>query len=584
MPVDEAEVQSRPADPASRSTTTSRVRNIGAVAVVPIVLVLALAPFGLAPFALGILSLGLVYGLLAYALDLSWGRVGLLSVGHAAFFGLGAYAVAVGEANGIPMVPAALAGVAVAAALAGLIALIALSVPGETSIPLFILLTLGTSQLLQRTANSLREVTGGANGITGPYLDVVGSYYLVLGAVVGTVALTYRLMVKGRRGAFQLAVLFNPVRAEHLGINARRTSILAFAVSGGVAAVAGALFAPVAGLVTPSTVGLALSTSVLTWLALGGKGSLYGPFVGAIVLTIGQQVLGGTWQSWYIFATAALFVLIIQVAPGGLAGLVRTWMGRGQDIPSLPANATPLPRKVPTGTPGAPLLELTSVSQSFGRIPVLQDVSLTVERGQCVCLIGPNGAGKSTLLSLIAGHLNASEGSVLLRGENVKYDRVSMRARQGVGRLFQVPSVFTELTVADNLRLAALTSGADTAKTADTADTAEQGTQQLAGELSMAERRHLELDMVLQGPPELVLLDEPAAGLCHQDARALASRLRTVVTESGCGMVVVEHDMDIVRELADVVVVLANGSVIASGSMDEVVADDAVRQAYLGVS
>lgn len=539
-----------------------------------VVIGLALAPFGLAPYALSVLSLALVYGLLAYALDLSWGRVGLLSVGHAAFFGLGAYAVAVGGKLGVPALLAAAGGVVTAATIAGLIAGIALSVRGETAVPLFILMTLGTSQLLQRTATSLTEITGGANGLAGPVIGVVGSYYLVLVTVVLMVALTYGLMVEGRRGAFQLAVLLNPLRAEHLGINVRRTSVIAFMVSGALAAVAGALFTPVAGLVTPASLGLALSTSVLTWLALGGKGSLLGPFIGALVLTVGQQALGGTWQSWYIFATAAIFVLVVQFAPSGLAGLVRKWLGKGRDIPSVPRNAVPVQRKDQHWVPGAPLLELKSVSLSFGAVPVLHEVSLAVAAGKCVCLIGPNGAGKSTLLSVVSGHLTPGSGHVLFRGEDVTFHGSDKRARHGMGRLFQVPSVFAELTAADNLRLASLTSGAPTQDG--------PGSQKLAGELSMAERRHLELDMVIQGPPDLLLLDEPAAGLGHHAARALASRLRRVVEESGCGMVVVEHDMEIVRELADVVVVMANGSVIASGSMDEVVANDAVRKAYLG--
>ena len=547
------------------------VRRPGAI-LVAVVVLLAVLPFGLAPYALGVVALGLVYGLFTYGLDLSWGRVGLISVGQAAFFGLGAYALTIGVSLGVPWVLAAALGVVLAAGIAGLIAQIALAVKGETAVPLFILFTLGISQLLQRVATSMPEVTGGSNGMVAPTLDLVPTYYLVLAVTVIVVGLTFRFFVAGRRGAFQLAVLVNPARAEHLGISVRGTQTAAFMISAAVSAVAGALFAPVAGLVTPATLGLALSTSVLTWLAVGGKGSLIGPFLGAVLLTVAAQTLGRTWQSWYVFGLAALFILVVRFAPGGVVGGARRlFLGRSEVL-RVPS-ARPVQRPSTPPSTDAPLLQVRAVDQRFGRSSVLQDISLTVRSGQCVALIGPNGAGKSTLLSVIAGLLRPSAGRVLLRGEDVTLYGVDRRARLGIGRLFQVPSVFTALSVADNLTLAALSGGSADRAPADA---------RLAGELSMAERRHLELDMVLRGPSDLVLLDEPAAGLSHADARTLAQRLRRVVEDTGCGMVVVEHDMEIVREIADRVVVLSNGAIIASGTMDEIVAHDAVRHAYLG--
>ena len=555
----------------------ARRRRLAAPAAVVIVAVLAAAPFGLAPYALGILTLGLVHGLFTYGLDLSWGRVGLISVGHAAFFGTGAYSVAVGTDAGLPMVVAGGAGVVLAAALAAVVGTVALSVPESTAVPLLILLTLGISQLLQRAATSLPDLTGGANGASAPVLDIVDAYYLVLVACVLAVALTHAWLGGGRRALFQIAAQSNPVRAEHLGIDLRSTRLVAFVVSGAVAALAGALFAPVAGIVTPSALGLALSTSVLTWLAVGGKRSVAGPFLGAVLLTAGTQALGGTWQSWYVFATAALFVVVVQVAPSGLAGLVRRLLGGGRDVPTLPARLRPMPR---AATPGRAddrrLLEVVDVAVSFGGTPVLRGASLTVERGECVCLIGPNGAGKSTLLGAVAGSVEVSGGSVTFRGEEVTHQPSHRRVRRGMGRMFQVPRVFDDLTVADNRRAAAYMAGQECV-----IDPTEVGI--LAGGLSMADRRHLELDMVLTGPPDLLLLDEPAAGLSHDETRELARRIRAVATAGHCGVVVVEHDMELVRDIADRVVVLSRGEVIADGSMDEIVAHDAVRTAYLGI-
>ncbi|MGI5132312.1 ATP-binding cassette domain-containing protein [Pseudonocardia sp. CA-107938] len=541
------------------------------------VAVLLAAPFGLAPYALGILTLGLVYGLFTYGLDLSWGRVGLISVGHAAFFGTGAYAVAVAADAGLPMVVGGLAGLVLATALAAAVGSVALSVPESTGVPLLILLTLGVSQLLQRTATSLPGLTGGANGTAVPILDLVSGYYAVVAACVLVVALTHTWLGRSRRALFQTAVLSNPVRAEHLGIDQRSTRLVAFTASGAVAALAGCLFAPVAGIVTPAALGLALSSGVLTWLAVGGKGSVAGPFVGAVLLTVGTQALGGTWQSWYVLGTAAVFVVVVQVAPSGLAGLVRRLVGGGRDVPALPPRLRAW-TAAGTWNGGADrtLLRVEGVEVSFGGTPVLRGASLTVERGECVCLIGPNGAGKSTLLGAISGSVEVARGSIVLRGEDVTHQPSFRRTRQGMGRMFQVPRVFDELTVADNRRAAAVMAGQD-----HPAAPSEVGV--LAGELSMAERRNLELDMVLAGPPDLLLLDEPAAGLSHDETTRLARRIRAVAATGRCGVVVVEHDMELVRELADRVVVLSAGEVIADGSMDEIVAHDAVRAAYLGV-
>ncbi|MGY1813366.1 branched-chain amino acid ABC transporter ATP-binding protein/permease [Blastococcus sp. SYSU D00820] len=541
---------------------------------------LALAPFGLAPFALGILTLGLVYGLFTYGLDLAWGRVGLISVGQAAFFGTGAYAVVIGTDAGLSLPVAGLLGVAAGALLAALIGAVALSVPETTSVPLLILLTLGASQLLQRTATSLRDLTGGANGGLAPVFGLVEGYYVVLAGCVVAVALTAGLLVKGRRGLFQLTSLANPLRAEHLGVDLRATRWVAFVAAGGVSALAGALFAPVSGIVTPASLGLALSASVLVWLAVGGKGSIAGPFLGAGLLTIGTQTLGGTLQSWYVLGTAALFILVVQVAPDGLAGLVRKLLGRGRDVPALPRRIRPLQRPAAPSGAGDRVLEVRDVEVSFGGTPVLQGASLTVDRGEVVCLIGPNGAGKSTLLGAIAGTVEVARGSVVFEGVDVTGQPTYRRVRHGMARMFQVPRVFDQLSVADNRRAAAVMAGVP----AGDVDVDPADERRVAGELSMADRRHLELDMVLTGSPELLLLDEPAAGLSHDETGALAARIRAVAASERCGIVVVEHDMELVRQLADRVVVLSRGAVIADGSMDEIVAHDSVRTAYLGAS
>jgi branched-chain amino acid transport system permease protein len=543
---------------------------------VPVVL-LAAAPFGLSAFTLAVLTLGLTYGLFAYGLDLAWGRAGMLSVGHAAFFGLGAYAAALGQEHGWPLASTLTLALAAAAVIALLIARIGLA-SAVPDAPL-ILLTLGVGLLLQKAATSFTPVTGGSNGLSVSDPGVVTSYYRTF-AVAAVVVGLCTLVLRGRFGAQLVAAARNRERAEQTGIDTVRVRSVAFVLSATVSTIAGTLYAPVAGLVSPPVFGLALSTGVLVWLAVGGRESVLGPFLAAIVLTAGQQLLGSSWQSWYVLGLAAVFVLVVQVLPGGVAGAVRGWLRRSRVAVTLP-RVRPRPRVVP-GT-DAPALVLQGISKSFGPVQVLDGVDLTVAQGRCVCLIGPNGAGKSTLLAIVAGQLAADTGTLRLFGQDAVALPVHDRVRLGVGRMFQIPSVVAELSPADNIRLARLGAPSEVELPAAYQDlAADEDT--VAGTLALADRRRLELAMVLAGAPRLVLLDEPAAGLGPDDAERLVHALRDVIAHTGCAMLVVEHDMDIVRGLADEVAALHQGRVIAHGSMDEIVSDAAVRQAYLGVS
>jgi branched-chain amino acid transport system permease protein len=538
--------------------------------------VLAAAPFGLSAFTLAVLTLGLTYGLFAYGLDLAWGRAGMLSIGHAAFFGLGAYAVALAEEHGWPLVVTLASALVGAAVIALLIAGIGLA-SAVPDAPL-ILLTLGVGLLLQKAAAGFTPVTGGTNGLSVSDPGVVTSYYRTLVVAAVLVGLC-TLVVRSRFGAQLVAAARNRERAEQTGIDTVRVRTMAFVLSATVSTIAGTLYAPVAGLVSPPVFGLALSTSVLVWLALGGRESVLGPFLAAVVLTAGQQLLGSSWQSWYILGLAAVFIVVVQVVPGGVAGAVRAWLLRGRAVVTLP-RVRHRPR--PVAVTDEPALVLQGISKSFEPVRVLDGVDLTVAPGRCVCLIGPNGAGKSTLLAIVAGQLAADAGTLRLFGQDASALPVHARVRLGLGRMFQIPSVIAELSPADNIRLARI--GAPTVVELPEAYrdlAADEDT--VAGMLALADRRRLELAMVLAGAPRLVLLDEPAAGLGPDDARQLVQSLRDVIAHTGCAMLVVEHDMDIVRGLADDVAALHQGRVIAHGSMDEIVADAAVRQAYLGV-
>ncbi|MGH3321466.1 MAG: ABC transporter ATP-binding protein, partial [Streptosporangiaceae bacterium] len=218
----------------------------------------------------------------------------------------------------------------------------------------------------------------------------------------------------------------------------------------------------------------------------------------------------------------------------------------------------------------------------FGVTPAVDGVTLAVHPREIVCLIGPNGAGKTTLLNCVSGDHDLDGGSITLLGRPVGHTPPHRRSRLGLGRTFQVPSLLPELTVAEHLTLVRQESKG----LPDLPDVYRPFEGPLAGvrarELSLGDRRGLEIALALAGDPGLLLLDEPAAGLSRDEAARLAGTLLDVRERTGCAMVAVEHDMEIVRRLADRVIVLHQGHILSEGSMDDMSADQRVRDAYLG--
>jgi branched-chain amino acid transport system permease protein len=557
-----------------------------AVALAAAVLGLAAAPFVLLPYPLALLTLALVYGLFAFGLDIAWGRAGVVSIGHAAFFGLGAYGAAIAAAHDVPMVVGGALGVVAAVVVAVLVGLAGL---GRRAMPATMaVLTLALTLVMSQGARSWTALTNGTNGLvvfTGD--GVVGTYYRTAVIVVVTVLLVWLVVLRGPLGRRFLAIRSDEQRAEHLGVDPRRVKTTALAVSGGVSAVAGAVAAPVMGLVSPSAAGIVLSTEVLVWLAVGGLGTISGAFLGAGLVTVGEQTLGDVLGSWYLLLMGVLFLLVVRFAPEGLVGLGRTLLRRplrekaaaGAVLtgPSGPVSA------LPPVDAAAPALSAQDVEKDFGPVPVIKGIDLRVASGEVVCLIGPNGAGKSTFLGVLAGEHLPEQGRVGLAGRDVTSWAPHERARLGLGRMFQIPSVFLDLTPAQNLAIARA-EAVQQPVALPVFDRFLEADDAPARELSLADRRALELAMVLSWGPRVLLLDEPAAGLSHEDSIALARTLRDVAERTGCTLVAVEHDMEIVRELADRVVVLADGRILVEGSMEEVSAHDEVRRAYLGVA
>ncbi|TQL46654.1 amino acid/amide ABC transporter membrane protein 2 (HAAT family) /amino acid/amide ABC transporter ATP-binding protein 1 (HAAT family) [Homoserinimonas aerilata] len=553
------------------------------VALSAAVVTIAAAPFVLPSYPLALLTLALAYGLFAFGLDLSWGRAGVVSIGHAAFFGIGAYGVAIAGHNDVPQIVGALAALIISALVALVVGRIGVGPKALAST--MAVITLALTLLAEQGARSWLGLTNGSNGIFVPSSGAVTNFYVTGILVFVIVVAIWLLLLRGRFGRRALAVRLNEHRTEHLGVSPMRTKLTAFVLSALVATAAGAIAAPVMGLVSPGVLGIVMSTQVLVWVAVGGKGTIFGVFFGAGVVTIGQQYLGDAIGAWYLLVLGVVFILVVKFAPTGLVGILSRFLRR--DVGRAASQGAVIGAKEAPDVPGhiahksADAIRITDVQKSFGSVPIINGVDLTVARGEIVCLIGPNGAGKTTLLNLIAGDLAVTSGRIEVLGGDVTRWAPHRRARLGLGRLFQVPSLYPDLTPGQNMAFAR----AEAFRAVDLPEELDRFSAMddvLASDLSLADQRSLELAMAIAWGPEVVLLDEPAAGLSHEDSLQLASLMRRINAQLGCTLLVVEHDMDIVRELADRVVVLANGRVLTVGTMDEVAAHDDVRTAYLG--
>lgn len=563
-----------------------RIERRHLLAIIGAAVLLAVTPFILPSYPLSLFTLALAYGLFAFSLDLAWGRAGVISIGHAAFFGIGAYGVAIGVNQGIPLfvsVPVSLllaAGVALIIGFAGL--------RRGTSPSTMAVLTLALTLLAEQTARSLRGITNGANGLYVPNNGILTSYFQTAAIVFVVVVAIWFTVIRGRLGRRMTAVRVNESRTEHLGVDPKRVKITAFVLSATIAALAGAIAAPLVGMVSPSIGGIILSTQVLVFVAVGGLGSIFGVFLGASLVTIGQFYLNDAIGSWDLMVVGLAFVLVVRFAPGGIMGIVGKWLRR-------PTSQAAAQGAVFDGTPGtkqdehdAPpasrdgtAIRVEEMTKSFDENPVIRGVDVEIKAGEIVCLIGPNGAGKTTLLNLIAGELIPTSGRIEIYNSDVTTWQPHQRAALGLGRLFQNPSVYPELTPAQNLKMAQ----AEAHKVVTLPDSLSRFTELddvVVRDLSLADLRALELAMAIAWGPEIVLLDEPAAGLSHEESVRLATMLREINQHMGCTLIVVEHDMDIVKQLGDRVVVLADGRVLVSGTMDEVIEHEDVRKAYIG--
>jgi branched-chain amino acid transport system permease protein len=581
--------------------------NTQRVALLASVVVLALLP--LPDFWITQLNYIALYSLVILGLVLLTGIGGLTSFGQAAFVGIGAYTSAYLTVNmGFSPWVTVFAGLAITAASALLLGWLTLRMSGHY-LPLA---TIAWGLSLYYLMGNL-DALGKYDGILGVPTLMLGGWDVGQGRPFFVLAWTLVLLgafallnlLDSRTGRAIRALRTGSQMAEAMGVDTLRYKIGIFLIASLFASISGWLLAHFQHTVNPSPFGLKMGIEYLFMAVLGGAGYVWGAISGALVTKLLEDQLQvllpkliGTSGSYEVIVFGIVLVLVLKYLPEGMWSLVGRWLPKPQRVNNW-QNAAPLAERTKPAI-GDTVLEVQAIRKQFGGLVAVNDIGFSIQAGQIVGLIGPNGAGKSTTFNLITGVLGLTSGTVKFRGETVSGLPSREIARRGVSRTFQHVKMIPEMTVLENVALGAQLRGhkgalssmlrldraeeqsllKEAARQLERIGMGEQ-MHELAGNLAMGPQRLLEIARALCGDPALLLLDEPAAGLRHKEKQGLAAVLRQLRSE-GMSILLVEHDMDLVMDVTDHIVVMEFGTKLMEGTPEEVQQSPKVRAAYLG--
>lgn len=566
----------------------------------------AAGPFVLDTYMINILIRALLLAALVMTVDILWGYTGILTFGQSAFFGIGAYACGLvfthyGFGPGWALGALAI-GIVVAVAVAVLIGWLAFF---HGASPLYAsIVTLALPIVVTQLIFSGGRFTGSSSGLSGfptYYWDLEIWFWLAGGFLV-IVAVFGWMFVRSDMGRVLVAIRENEDRCAYLGVPVSRIKIGLMAGAAAIGAAAGFGYAAFTNVVAPELAGFLLGTELLIWTALGGRGTLIGPILGAIGIDVMSSYLSGSLPFLWKLMVGVAFVVVIVALPQGLApligGLARRVTGsRAEAV--VPLVIVPTPARVAgTGVDSeAAPIRIDDLVRHYGSLSVLSGVTFEGRRGEILGIVGPNGAGKTTLMRCVSDGGERTRGNVSINGVDIGRGAPQTVAALGVGRSFQNTSLFDSLTVGECLQLARYR--IDGARMLDRSDQVHlpepardilkaTGLDQRLGEetrhLSHGMKRGLELAMVLATEPSVLLLDEPTAGLTKAERTAIGDVLIRLARDFNLCVLLIEHDLDFVRGISGRIVVLHQGALLMQGTVDEVVNSDLVRAVYSGES
>jgi branched-chain amino acid transport system permease protein len=566
----------------------------------------------------------LVWGLFGIGFDILFGYTGLLSFGQSALFGTGGFIAAyLMTVMGFPHIVLALIIGMIAATIAGiLIGLIALRRTGIY----FAMITVAIAEVFYFIEFSpLAEYTGGENGLPGVptpslYLGFTTLHFTSGWSMYPFLAAWYFIgivialrIVRSPVGAVFSAIRDNPLRASAVGHNVHAYKLTAFVIAAAYAGFAGGLLGILQGFMPPEAFAFDTSGQLIMQTAIGGTGTLFGPLVGATVWLFLQDFLqgalglGSTWK----LVLGVVFVLLVCFLRRGLIGGAKDLYAYFFAAPHPPApeeslglesspqlaSVGPSRRRQETAFSG-PVIEARGVTKSFGGLVANRDINFSVEQGELRGIIGPNGAGKSTFFKMLTCELPPTSGQIFFHGRDITGMNIADVCQLGLTKSYQVNQLFTRLTLRQNVQIAALaerrgTFAFDLLRHIDRVpglDVQVESTLAMVGlttradvpvaELAYGEKRRLEIALALAASPSLLLLDEPLAGMSPRERVETVQLLKNI--RRGRTLIVVDHDMDAIFELAERITVLHEGALLAEGTPAEIQRNGLVQEAYLG--
>jgi ABC-type branched-subunit amino acid transport system ATPase component/ABC-type branched-subunit amino acid transport system permease subunit len=553
-----------------------------------------------------VLIFAFLLAIMAGGWNIMAGFTGYVSIGQSAFLGIGAYTVALlSLRTGLdPLLLAPVGGLA-----AALVAAVLGATVMRAREHAFVIITIALLFLFQTLALNLEGVTGGSNGLTLPLptwdrdIQNLPFYYAMLGLLALSVLLSWWIR-RTKFGMGLVAIREDEDKAAAIGVRTSAYKVLSFVASAVLIGVAGGVYADFLTFIDPRGMfDILVSVQLVLAALIGGRGTIWGPVLGAFAVVPLNEATNNlaAAEGLHLFAFGLALGAVVMFLPHGLIPTVQAWWSRRHQRP------VPWERRGPATTAverapavaagpqaGRALLEVDGLAKRFGGIAAVDDCSFTVREGGLTGLIGPNGSGKTTTFNLITGMVRGDSGSIRFDGRRIDRALPWERAHLGLGRTFQVTRLFPRMTVLENLvaplrrfswpDLAADAVGGPEAQRAeellDFVGLAPLAAQP-AGQLSFGQQKLAELAQVLMLEPRLVLLDEPAGGVNPGMIQRIAE-LILELNRRGLTFLIVEHNMPMVLDLCDPILVMARGRVIAEGPPDAIQRDPAVLDAYLG--
>jgi branched-chain amino acid transport system ATP-binding protein len=578
---------------------------IAALALVALPLVMRL--FGL---TVNTASMVVILTIATMGLNLCVGYTGLVSFGHGAWFGIGAYAAGIIQKHWLhdAIVIPLLLSMLIVAVLSTLVGIIILRRRGVY----FSLLTLALAALTYTVAFRWTEVTGGEDGLSGltrggnigPFnLDNGLTFYVAVALIALVVLYVLLRVVRSPFGHVLVAIRENQLRATFQGYSVERYKLGVFVISAVVTGLAGALLGFQTYLVSAEAVSVPFSGELLAMVVIGGMHNMLGPALGALFFVLFRELFS-IWSSNWLLYFGMIFVAFVLYSPGGLVGIWERFTRRWRPLPEEAAamskrriyQGLPLPGFLLPESLKGTVLRVENVAKQFGGIRAVAGAGLTIEAGQIHALIGPNGAGKTTLFNLVSGLYTADTGIVQLNGREIQGLPSHLICHRGLARSFQITNLFGGLSIYENLRLSLQAQHAmrfNIWRDIDSypqvhAETAElikflglEGIEEIeGGELSYGGQRLVDLGIALGSKPQVLLLDEPLAGLAAAERERVSNLIKNVA--ANIPVLIVEHDIDRVLGFSQTVTVMNQGQVLMTGTPEAVRADRRVQEVYTG--